>query len=91
MDDIRVKEIPTLAEAVTLTFQFNWDASLAWFSVVEDAARAATPTPYRMIIGAARIYGNAYWGFNPEPTIQNGILTGQIELSVVADSKYYAS
>lgn len=91
IDDVRVKELPILAEAVTLTFQYHWDPALAWRSVVETASRAASPYPFRITKGTTRIYGNAYWGYLSEPSIQNGVLVGSIELSAVADSVTYTT
>lgn len=91
LDDIRVKELPILAEGVTLTFQYHWDASLAWRSVVEAAARTGSPVPFRLTKGTTKLYGNAYWGYNSEPSVSNGVLVGSIELSSVADIVTYTT
>lgn len=91
IDDIRVKELPILAEGVTLTFSYHWDASLAWRSTVEAAARSGNPTPFRLTKGTTKLYGNAYWGYNSEPSIANGVLVGSIELSSVADIVTYTT
>ena len=91
IDDIRSKEIPILAEAVNLTFNYHWDASLSWRSTLEAAARSASPYPFRMMIGTTRIYGNAYWGYNSEPSIQNGIFVGSVQLTFVSDSTTYTT
>jgi len=91
IDDIRVKELPILAEAVTLTFSYFWDAALPWRSAVETAARSGQPYPFRLVKGATKIYGNAYWGYSSEPSVQNGVLVSSIELSAVADSITYTT
>lgn len=91
IDDIRVKELPILAEAVTLTFSYFWDPTLSWRSTVETAARSGTVYPFRLVKGSYRIFGNGYWGYNSEPSIQNGVLVGTIELSAVADSITYTT
>lgn len=91
LDDVRDKNIPGLAQAVEMDFQFHFPAASAWRSLVESAARTGVPTAYRMSIGTVRIYGNAYWGFLNEPQPQSGKLVGSIKLSTVADSVYYAS
>lgn len=91
IDDIRVKELPILAEGVTLTFSYHWDAALPWRSVVEAAARSGNPTPFRLTKGTTRLFGNAYWGYNSEPSIANGVLVGSIELSSVADIVTYTT
>ena len=91
IDDIRVKELPILAEGVVLTFGYHWDPALPWRSIVEAAARAGAPTPFRLTKGTTRIYGNAYWGYNSEPSIANGVLVGSIELSSVADTVTYTT
>lgn len=91
VDDVRAKQIPILAEATTLTFKFHYYPTLAWLSTVEDAARAGLSVPYRMSIGAARLYGNAFFGYNGEPTIEGGVFVGTITLATTADSITYAS
>jgi hypothetical protein len=91
IDDIRVKELPILAEAVTLTFNYFWDAALPWRSAVETAARSGQPYPFRIVKGSTKIYGNAYWGYSSEPSVQNGVLVSSIELSAVADSITYTT
>jgi hypothetical protein len=91
IDDIRVKELPILAEAVVLTFSYFWDAALPWRSAVETAARSGTPYPFRIVKGSTKIYGNGYWGYSSEPSVQNGVLVSSIELSAVADSITYTT
>jgi hypothetical protein len=91
IDDVRVKELPILAEAVVLSFSYHWDPSLAWRSTVETASRAGTQYPFRITKGSYKIYGNGYWGYNAEPRIENGVLVGSIELSLVADSVTYTT
>ena len=91
VDDVRAKQIPILAEATTLTFKFHYYPTLAWLSTVEAAARAGLSVPYRMSIGAARLYGNAFFGYNGEPTIEGGVFVGTITLATTADSITYAS
>jgi len=91
IDDIRVKELPILAEGVTLTFSYHWDPALPWRPVVEAAARSGNPTPFRLTKGSTRLFGNAYWGYNSEPSIANGVLVGSIELSSVSDVTTYTT
>jgi len=91
IDDIRAKQLPTLAEAVSLTFKYHWDASLSWRATVEAAARAGAAYPFRLLKGSTKLYGNAYWGYNSEPSIENGVLVGSITLSSVADIVTYTT
>lgn len=91
VDDVRAKQVPTIAEATTLGFKFHYHPTLAWLATVEAAARSGLSVPYRMIVGAARIYGNAYFGFNGEPTIEGGVFVGSLTLATTADSITYAS
>lgn len=89
IDDVRSKQIPVLAESTQLTFKYHWDNGLAWRATVEAASRGGTPVPYRMSLGATRIYGNAYWGYASEPTIENSVLVSSLTLSGVADVTTY--
>lgn len=87
--DTRRRNVPTLASAITLGFDFNWDANLSWLSTLLAIARAGTLTPFRWIVGGVTIYGGAYLGLQGEPNPQNGILTGSLELSLDADTITY--
>jgi hypothetical protein len=89
VSDTRRRNIPTLAQAIDLTFTFNWDANLAWFATLLALARAGTLTPYRWVVGGATIYGSAHLGMQAEPEPQNGILVGRLALSVDSDSTVY--
>jgi hypothetical protein len=89
--DTRRRNVPTLAQAVTLGFDFNWDANLAWLSTLLAIARAGTLTPFRWVVGGATIYGAGYLGLQAEPNPQNGILTGSLELGLDADTITYTS
>jgi hypothetical protein len=91
LDDVRVKEKPILAEAVTLTFNYFWDPALPWLSAVETAARSGQTYPFRIVAGAAKIYGNAYWGYSSEPSVQNFLMVSSIQLSAQADSITYTT
>jgi hypothetical protein len=92
LDDVRTQNVPIIAVGTTATFNVFWDPTLSWFSAVRDAARAGTLFPYRETLGnGSKIYGNAYWGFNEEPQIVDGLLTAQITLNSAPDSTTYSS
>lgn len=90
--DTRVKNRPGLAQPSTLDLVAFFDPALAWVSVVRTAARGGTRTPFRMTLsGGQKIYGNAYWGFNEEPGIQDNSLVYQLQLTLDVDSITYTS
>lgn len=92
LDDIRVRQITTLAEAVTLQFKAHFDPALAWFAPVLAAARSGNVYPYRITYpSGAKEYGSALWGFNPQGVPENGVLVCTIELDVQSDSTIYLS
>lgn len=92
LDDVRTQPIPIIAVGTQLQFNPFWDPALPWFSIVRDASRAGILYPYRLTISSgAKVYGNAYWGFNEEPQIVDGLFTAQITLTSSPDSTTYAS
>jgi hypothetical protein len=92
IDDVRVKNRPGLAQPATLDLVAFFDPALAWVSVVRTAAQGGSPVPFRMTLsGGQKIYGNAYWGFNEEPGIQDNSLVYQLQLTMDADSITYTS
>lgn len=92
LDDVRTQNVPIIAVGTTATFNVFWDPTLAWFSVVRAAALSGLLVPFRETLGnGSKIYGNAYWGFNEEPQIVDGLLTAQITINSSPDTKTYAS
>jgi hypothetical protein len=92
IDDIRVKQVPILAEAVALSFKGHADPSLSWYTAITTASRAGTAYPYRITLpSGAKYYGSATVGFNPEVQIDQGILVYALDLDLDADSIYYSS
>lgn len=92
LDDVRTQNIPIIAIGTELTFNVFWDPSLSWFASVRTASRSGLLTPFRMTLGSGqKLYGNAYWGFNDEPSITDGLMTGQIVLRASPDTTTYTS
>jgi hypothetical protein len=92
IDDVRVKQVPILAEAVALSFKGHADPSLSWYTAITAASRAGTAYPYRITLpSGAKYYGSATVGFNPEVQIDQGILVYALDLDLAADSIYYSS
>lgn len=90
--DTRQRNRPGLAQPSTLDLTAFFDPSLSWVSVVRTAARGGTRTPFRMTLsGSQKIYGNAYWGFNEEPAIENNSLVYKLQLTLDVDSITYTS
>lgn len=92
MDDVRVRNLPILAEGVELSFKGHLDSTLSWIDTITNVARAGTAYPYRITLpDGGKYYGSAFVGFNPEPQIENGILVYSLTLNLSADSKFYTS
>jgi hypothetical protein len=92
LDDVRTQQLPIIAVGVELGFTAFWDAALSWFTVVSAASQAGDPVPFRMILASGeKIYGNAYWGFNDEPGIQNGVFESGLTLRSIVQSIVYSS
>jgi hypothetical protein len=92
LDDVRTQQIPIIAVGVELTFNPFWDPSLSWFTVVSAASQAGDPVPFRMTLASGeKIYGNAYWGFNDEPSVVDGLFVAQVTLRNIVQSIVYTS
>lgn len=92
IDDIRVRQVTTLAEAISLGFKFHFDPQLAWFATVLTAARSGSVYPYRITYpNGSKEYGSALWGFNPQGVPENGVLVGSLELDIQSDPTIYTS
>ncbi len=90
LNDIRVRQITTLAEAVVLQFKFHFDPALPWYNTVLAAARSGNSFPYRITYpSGAKEYGSAIWGMNSQGVPENGVLVGTLDLDVQSDSTIY--
>ena len=86
------QRIPTDRNPLEVTLPFFYDASLAWLSTVRAAAQAGTPTAIRMTFPNSNVLvANAYWSLRDTPTVSDGTLRGQIDLSLIGFVTVYAS
>lgn len=92
MTSTRRTNRPGLAEASSMDFTVFWDPALTWLATVRAARNAAALTPFRIITASgAKLYGNAYWGFNEEPRSQNNSFVTTLQLAIQVDTVTYTA
>lgn len=92
LDDVIDQQIPTRRSAVNVTLPLYFDPTLAYYSVVQDAAETAVLTAVRFVYpSGVIIVGNAYWSQLAFPTIEDSTLRGRIDLAVRGLTTLYTS
>lgn len=86
------QRIPTDRSPIEITLPFFFDNSLAWLAAVRSASQSSTPAAIRMIFSNGNIIvANAYWSLRDMPTVNDGTLRGQIDLSMIGFPTVYSS
>lgn len=86
------QRIPTDRNPIEITLPFFFDLSLAWVATVRAAAAVGTPVALRLVLPNNNVmYANCYWSIREVPTVSDGTLRGQIDLSIVGTPTLYAS
>lgn len=86
------QRIPTDRNPIEITLPFFFDLSLAWVATVRAAAAASTPVAFRMVLPNSNVmYANCYWSIREVPTVTDGTLRGQIDLSMVGTPTLYTA
>lgn len=86
------QRIPTDRSPIEITLPFFFDNSLAWLAAVRSASQSSTPAAIRMTFSNGNIIvANAYWSLRDMPTVNDGTLRGQIDLSMIGFPTVYSS
>lgn len=86
------QRIPTDRNAIEITLPFFFDLGLSWVATVRAAAAASTPVAFRMAFPNGNLmYANCYWSIREVPTVSDGTLRGQIDLSMVGLPTLYSA
>lgn len=86
------QRIPTDRNPIEITLPYFFDLTLPWVASVRSAANASAPRAFRMIFpNSTRLVCNAYWSIREVPTVSDGTLRGQIDLSIVGQPTVYAT
>lgn len=84
------QRIPTDRNPLEITLPYFWDASLSWLSSVRAADGVAAAI--RMTFPNGNILvANCYWSLRDTPTVTDGTLRGQIDLSMIGNPTIYTS
>lgn len=86
------QRVPTDRNPLEISLPFFWDASLAWLSAARTASVAGTPIAIRMTFPNSNILvANTYLSLRDTPTVVDGTLRGQIDLSMIGYAAIYTS
>ncbi len=86
------QRIPTDRNPLEITLPYFYDASLSWLSAVRSASISATATAIKMTFPNGNILvANCYWSLRDTPTVTDGTLRGQIDLSIIGYPTVYTS
>jgi hypothetical protein len=85
------QRIPTDRNPLEITLPFFFDAALPWLDTVRGVDGSA-PAAIRMVFPNGNILvANAYWSLRDTPTVTDGTLRGQIDLSMIGLATIYTS
>lgn len=86
------QRIPTDRNPIEVTLPFFYDASLSWLSAVRSVSQTSTATAIKMTFPNGNILvANCYWSLRDTPTVSDGTLRGQIDLSIIGFVTVYTS